>query len=349
MSSGWVGRSSRRSAGRWTCWGLAVALAAVLATGCAAQQPDTGSGTGDKEVATGGRLFSTADAETAKLGADVGPGVFPRTITHARGTARLEAKPTRVVVLDSGELDAVLSLGITPVGMANPNGQPPSYLADKIAGVAKVGDTNNLDLEAVAALHPDLILGSKLRVDQLYDPLSAIAPTVLSIRPGFPWKEDFLLVAASLGEETKATQVLNDYQKRADAVKASLSGGAPTISLVRFMPGRIRLYGNLSFIGVILKDVGLPRAPGQDFDELAQEVSTETINRADGDWIFYSSYGAPESTDQNAVVNGGLWSRLGAVQAGHVRPVDDEVWFRGLGPIGAMIVLDDLQKILATP
>lgn len=329
------------------CWGLAVALAAVLATGCAAQQPSSGSGTGNTEVATGGRLFSTADEETAKLGADVGPGVFPRTITHARGTTRLEVKPTRVVVLDSGELDDVLSLGVTPVGMANPNGQAPSYLADRIAGVTKVGDTNNLDLEAIAALHPDLIIGSKLRVDQLFDPLSAIAPTVFSIRPGYPWKENFLLVAAALGEETKATQVLNDYQTRADSVKASLSGGAPAISLVRFLPGRIRLYGNLSFIGVILRDVGLPRAPGQDFDELAQEVSTELINRAEGDWIFYSSYGPPEGTDQNAVVNGELWSRLGAVKAGHVRPVDDEVWFLGLGPSGAMIVLDDLQKILA--
>jgi iron complex transport system substrate-binding protein len=325
-----------------------VVVGAVLLglVACAAPQADPG--TGNADVATGGRLFGTADAETAKFKADVGPGVFPRTVTHARGTTTIPAAPARVAVLDSGELDSVLALGITPVAIAVPNRTVPSYLAAKVQGVPIVGDVGTINLEAVAAAKPDLILGSKLRVDQLYDPLSAIAPTVLSIRPGFPWKEDFLLVAASLGEETTATKVLNDYQQRADAVKASLSGGAPAISLVRFMPGRIRLYGNLSFIGVILKDVGLPRAPGQDFDELAQEVSTETINRADGDWIFYSSYGAPETTDQNAVVNGELWSRLGAVQAGHVRPVDDEVWFLGLGPIGAMIVLDDLQKFLAT-
>jgi iron complex transport system substrate-binding protein len=328
------------------CWGIVMALAAVLASGCASQEASSAGGTGNTDVATGGRLFSTADEATAKLGADVGPGVFPRTITHANGTARLEVKPTRVVVLDSGELDAVLSLGLTPVGMANPNRQPPTYLADRIAGVPNVGDVSDLDLEAIAVLRPDLILGSKLRVDQVYQQLNAIAPTVLSIRPGFPWKEDFLLVAAALGEETKGTEVLNEYQRRADAVKASLSGGAPTISLVRFMPGRIRLYGNLSFIGVILKDVGLPRAPGQDFDELAQEVSPEVINRADGDRIFYSSYGPPEATDQGAVVNGELWNRLAGVRSGHARAVDDEVWFLGLGPSGAMIVLDDLQKIL---
>ena len=53
--------------------------------------------------------------------------------------------------------------------------------------------------------------------------------------------------------------------------------GSPTISLVRFMSGKLRLYGNLSFIGVILKDVGLPRPAIQNIDELAVEVSPETI------------------------------------------------------------------------
>jgi iron complex transport system substrate-binding protein len=281
-----------------------VVVGAVLLglTACAAPQADPG--TGNADVATGGRLFGTADAETAKFKADVGPGVFPRTVTHARGTTTIPAAPTRVAVLDSGELDSVLALGITPVAIAVPNRTVPSYLADKVQGVPVVGDVGTINLEAVAAAKPDLILGSKLRVDQLYDKLAAIAPTVLSIRPGFPWKEDFLLV------------------------------------------GRIRLYGNLSMLGVVLADVGLRRPPAQDFPELAIEVSEERIDTADGDWIFYSSYGPPANTAQDAVVNGGLWAQLGAVKAGHVRQVDDEVWFLGLGPTGVMKVLDDLPRLL---
>jgi iron complex transport system substrate-binding protein len=34
------------------------------------------------------------------------------------------------------------------------------------------------------------------------------------------------------------------------------------------------------------------------------------------------------------------------VQRGTARPVDDEVWFLGLGPTGAFQVLDDLQEFL---
>lgn len=332
-----------------TGWGgsarvlAAVVVAAVALAGCGAGvRADAKSGNAD--VATGGRLFATADTETAKFGADVGPGIFPRTVTHSRGATKLAAKPTRVVVLDSGELDAVLSLGVTPVGSATLNNTYPKYLTT--TGITPVGDLNSLNLEAIAALKPDLILGSKLRADQLYDKLTAIAPTVFSIRPGFPWKEDFLLAAAALGEETKAVEVLNDYQRSADKVKAALPA-TTSISLVRFLPGKIRLYGNLSFIGVILKDVGLARPKIQDINELAVEVSPERITEANGDWIFYSSYGPPAGTNLDAVVNGQLWATVPAVKAGHAKAVDDEVWFLGLGPSGARLVLDDLQKILA--
>ncbi|MFF3228155.1 ABC transporter substrate-binding protein [Nocardia suismassiliense] len=337
---------------RWTKAVVAVAAAALLAA-CGTDPATTpasagDTGHGDKNVATGGALFATADTETAKLKADVGPGVFPRTVTQAMGQTRIEKKPERVIVLDSGELDDVLALGVTPVGMATTAGQQgvPSYLADRVQNIATVGPTNTLDLEKIASLKPDLILGSKLRVNDLYPQLSAIAPTVFSIRPGFPWKENFLLVGAALGAEEQATKLLNEYQTKANQVKSKLTG-APTISLVRFMSGNIRLYGKKSFIGVILADIGLPRPANQNVDELAVEVSKENIDQAAGDWIFYSSYGADVSPDQKAVTEGPIWRNMSAVKAGHAIAVDDEVWFLGLGPIGAMRVLDDLGKFLA--
>ncbi|MGH3370410.1 MAG: ABC transporter substrate-binding protein, partial [Nocardioidaceae bacterium] len=135
------------------------AFAVLVSCGSAETKPD--SGPGDADVATGGRLFGTADQKTAKLGSTAEAGVFPRTVEHALGEARLEKKPERVVVLDSGELDAVLSLGITPVGMGVNAGQEgvPAYLVDKATGIKEVGAISDLNLEAIAALKPDLILG----------------------------------------------------------------------------------------------------------------------------------------------------------------------------------------------
>ena len=337
--------STSRRAGVLAASAMTIAL---LATGCAAGGGDDSTDdAGKKDVATGGESFGTADEETAKLGSDAQPGEFPRTVTHANGTTEIEAKPKRVVVLDTGELDDVLSLGITPVGMVTTEGANPvpSYLADQVEGVETVGTINELDLEKIASLEPDLILGSQLRVDKLYEELDSIAPTVFSIRPGYPWKENFRLVGEALGMENEATGELEDYAREARELNDSVTGD-PTISLVRFMPQRLRLYANQSLIGVILKDAGFARPKKQDVDELAVEISPENLDMADGDYIFYTSYGAPESTGEETAIASGQWTGLDAVKDGNAIRVDDDVWFLGLGPTGADEILDDLDEHL---
>ncbi|MGO2863264.1 MAG: ABC transporter substrate-binding protein [Brevibacterium sp.] len=316
---------------------------ALLASGCAGGDDSGNGSSGNKDVATGGKSFGTADEETAKLGSGAEPGAFPRTVTHANGEAEIEEKPERVVVLDTGELDDVLSLGITPVGMVTTEGANPvpSYLEDRVEGVDTVGTINELDLEKIASLEPDLILGSQLRADKLYDELDAIAPTVFSIRPGFPWKENFLLVGEALGMEEETTSRLEDYASTAAELKDSVDGD-PTISLVRFMPDKLRLYANQSLIGVILGDAGLARPENQDVDELAVEISPENLDQADGDFIFYTSYGDPQATGEDKALTGSQWKGLDAVKDGKAIRVEDDVWFLGLGPIGAEQILADL-------
>lgn len=336
--------------------GISVLLATSLVVGCSSDDSDSNdSGSnrhGNTDVATGGNRFATADSETAKLGSDAADGVFPRTVVHSAGSTEIPAKPTRIVVLDSGELDGVLALGVTPVGAASAaadGGGQPAYLADRAKDIESVGTFKEPDLEKIAALDPDLILGSTLRVADFYDELSAIAPTVFSIRVGFPWKENFLLYGDAMGEEAKARDALNAYQDHVDEVRKTVldmvdgdESKIPTVSMVRFLSDRIRLYGNLSFIGVILKDVGLNRPANENIEELAAEVSPETINLAAGDWIFYASYG--DGTSEDAVVNGPLWAALPAVKAGQAHPVADDTWYQGLGPIGAEIVLDQMNE-----
>ncbi|GAB95619.1 iron complex transport system substrate-binding protein [Kineosphaera limosa] len=338
------------SRGRFPLVCASVALV-VAAAGCGApseQAAGGGNAPGNAEVAVGGSQFGAADAATAALGSDAADGVFPRTVKHANGSTEIAAQPKRVVVLDTGEMDAVISLGVTPVGiptMAGANSVP-SYLKDKVADAKQVGAVSELNLEAIAALKPDLILGSQLRADKVYTQLSAIAPTVFAIRPGFPWKENFALVGDSLGMEAQARQVMSSYEQKVTALNESVEGD-PTISLVRFMPGKLRLYANKSLIGVILKDAGLKRPANQDVDDLAVEISPENISQADADVIFYSSYGEPDATGETSVINGTQWQQMSAVKAGNAHRVDDDVWFLGLGPTGAGIIVDQLGGFLA--
>ena len=97
-----------------------------------------------------------------------------------------------------------------------------------------------------------------------------------------------------------------------------------------------------------LKDAGLTRPENQNIDELAAEISAENVEQADSDWIFYSSYGDPAATGEASVVGGAVWPRLGAVEAGQAKAVNDDVWFLGLGPTGAQLILKDLRGVLVS-
>jgi iron complex transport system substrate-binding protein len=108
------------------------------------------------------------------------------------GTTQVPAEPKRVVVLDTGELDTAITLGVTPVGAVRAPVEDGllDYLAEKTAGVELVGAIAEPNLEVIAGLKPDLILSSKVREEARYEALSRIAPTVFSETPS-KWKENF--------------------------------------------------------------------------------------------------------------------------------------------------------------
>ncbi|MGW0533001.1 ABC transporter substrate-binding protein [Streptomyces sp. NPDC003032] len=350
-------RPSRRGRRRGT---VAVALAVTAAlTLAACGSGDDGSarsdnGSGSKAVAQGGDDFAEAAEQTARMGTAAKPGEFPRTITHARGRTELKKRPQRVVVLDVGELDNVVSLGVKPVGYAPTEGDDgvPGYLKKAAGGPKDVGTINSLNLEAIANLEPDLILGSELRAAKLYPQLAKIAPTVFSIRPGFTWKENYLLNAAALDRTAKAKEELAAYGKRArrlgEEIGAAHGGKKPSITMLRYMPDRVRLYAKASFIGTILDDAGLPRPKNQQVNDLATEISPEKIDQADADWIFTGVYGDATKTGRSEAEKNPLWKKLGAVKEGQAKDVPDETWYLGLGVTAADSVLDDLRGYLAT-
>ena len=300
-------------------------LAAALALSLAA----CGSG---PDAATGDGTAAPAASST-------------RTVETARGPVEVPAEPERVVVLDTGELDSAVALGVVPVGAVRAPVQDGllGYLADDLDGVELVGEIDEPDLERIAALDPDLILGSELRVGQVYDQLSAIAPTVLTETVGVVWKENLLVHGAALGREEQAQELLDAYEARADEVGAAVDDST-TVSVVRFVPGEIRLYARASFLGTVLQDVGAARPAPQDVDEFAVTVSPEQVDKAAGDVVLVGTYGDPAETDRDAVLGGPLWERT--VAGSRVEQVSDDLFFLGIGVGAAQQVLDELERLL---
>lgn len=315
---------------------LSAALATTLLAACGSN--------GDAKPA--------ADAASSGAAATGSAAVFPRSVKHAAGTAEIKAQPKRVVVLDSGELDDVTLLGITPVGAVSPHmkteGGFPNYLKDKIKDTKDVGPMNEPNLELIASLKPDVILSSKVRHAKVYDKLNAIAPTVLAETTGFPWKENLALYAQALGKEAEAKKALSDYEARAaklgEAIKAKYNGTPPTASVVRFVAGPTRLYQKASFSGVVLKDAGLGRPASQDVDKAMLEVSAEQINQADADLVFVTVADDPTKTKQSEVQGTPVWQGLNAVKNNKVFNVPDETWMSGIGVQAADQMLLDIAK-----
>ena len=256
------------------------------------------------------------------------------------------------MVLDSGELDDVTLLGITPVGAVSPHlkseGGFPAYLKDKIGGTVDVGPMTEPNLELIISLKPDLILTSKVRHETIYSQLNAIAPTVMAETTGFPWKANLALYAQALGKEDAAKTAMSQYEARAaklgEAIKAKNGGKPPTVSVVRFVAGPTRLYQKSSFSGVVLNDVGLPRPAAQDVDQLMLEVSPEQIGKAEADLVFVTTSDDPSKTKETEVQGTAVWKDLPPVKENRVFTVPDETWMSGIGVQAADRMLLDIAQ-----
>ncbi|MEU4230391.1 iron-siderophore ABC transporter substrate-binding protein [Nonomuraea sp. NPDC026600] len=285
---------------------------------------------------------------TATTAQQAGP---TRTVTHAMGQTKVPMEPKRVVVLDTDKLDTMVSLGLAPVGAAQATESQswPKYLGTALSATKAVGTTQQPNIEAIMALKPDLILGTKFRQAAFYDKLSKIAPTVFTEKVGVTWKQNFLLDAEALGKKEQATGLLSAYETRAKQVGAKYA--KLKVSIVRFMPTEIRMYGPESFSGIVVGDAGIPRPEAQQLatqqDKRFGKLSQENIAQADADAVFYTAYGDAAAKSQASVTGGPLWKNLGAVKSGNAHNVDDEVWMLGIGVTAAGGILDDLDKYLA--
>ncbi|GAB4000445.1 iron-siderophore ABC transporter substrate-binding protein [Glycomyces albus] len=282
------------------------------------------------------------------------------TVDHAMASTEVPCTPQKVVTLGQGATDTVLALGVTPVGVVKPwTDDWYEYLPGEVEEATVVGTELEPDLEAIAALQPDVILGSKLRHEAVYDQLSQIAPTVFSETIGVAWKDNVSLWAEALCLADEGERILADYEARAQEVSDGLDDaglGDTEASMVRFMPDQVRIYLT-GFPGTVMRDAGLERPEAQRVDDWENseqliEISEERIPEMDGDVIFvmvsekwYSGSGSQETEENmDQWTSTDLWQQLSAVQNDRVHEVNESVWNLGGGIGAANAMLDDLEE-----
>lgn len=275
------------------------------------------------------------------------------SVTHSMGETQIEGEPKRIVILTNEGTEALLALGVKPVGAVKSWVGDPWYdhIKEQMENVEMVGTESEPNIEAIAALQPDLIIGNKMRQEKVYEQLSAIAPTVFSETLRGDWQENFKFYAKALNLEEKGQEVMSQYESRIQNLKEQLGEKLNMeVSMVRFMAGDVRIYHKDSFSGVILNQLGFARPESQDVDDFAEKgVTKERIPAMEGDILFYFTY---ETGDDKATsletewLNDPLFKKLSVVQKGNIYKVDDTIWNTAGGVLAANLMLDDIEKIL---
>lgn len=279
------------------------------------------------------------------------PFASARDVTHIMGTTSVPEAPVRIVALTNEATEDLLALGIVPVGAVRSANANPwfDHVAAQLADTTLVGEELAPDMETIAALEPDLIIGNKKRHEKIYDQLSAIAPTVFVENITGQWRENLAVYSGAIGKSAEGEALLADYQRRVEAIQSELGDRrAEKVGLVRFIAGQNYAYNNDSFSGSILRDIGFGRPAAQDKPGLAEPITKERIPDLDGDRLLYFSYETGDGLaleEEKAWLADPLWQALDAVKAGHVYGVSDTVWATAGGIMAAHLALDDIERI----
>lgn len=226
-----------------------VLLLAILGAVLAACQPAAEQGAGNTGSAAGGEGF-------------------PLVIEHKYGSTTISAKPQRVVSVGFSEQDSLLALGVIPVGIRDWYGDQPYAVwpwAQTALGDAKpaVLPATELNIEQIAALRPDLIVGiSSGMTPEEYRLLSNIAPTVAQpaeyVDFGTPWEVETRILGMATGNSAKADELVETIATRITQIKEThpqFQGKSAAVAFVYLnQPGayasqdpRARLLASLGF------------------------------------------------------------------------------------------------------
>ncbi|CCH86559.1 Putative iron uptake ABC transporter substrate-binding protein [Modestobacter italicus] len=247
--------------------------------------------------AVAGLTACGGDEEEAEASATAATdGAFPVSIENKFGTTEIEAEPQRVVTVGFNDEDFVLALGVTPVGVRELLGDydAPSrpWAQEQLDGaeLPTVGG-EEIDVEAVAALDPDLIIGVYSFMDQaVYDQLSGIAPTLAQTDEyadgATPWQEQTLLTGQALGKDDEAQQLVDDVEGRFDEATSenpSFAGTSIAVDLTGVGSGHY-LLGRDDLRTQFFSDLGFA------VPDTSTDVSQERLDLLEADVLAVNGY-----------------------------------------------------------
>lgn len=270
------------------------------------------------------------------------PVAFPMTLTDDAGReVTLVAEPQRIVSLAPSNTEIVCAIDACErlVGVTDFDDYPAEVVEiDKVVTMAQV------DVEAVVATEPDLVLaaGNELTPSAVIDQIADLGVPVLVLYPESldEISADIQLVGMAVGRDDEAAALIEDMATRVDAVEEAVADleRPRTFYEVSVFEGTIYTAGESSFLASLIETAGGEPITG---DALSTSIELEELVAADPELILlgdatYDSTITPESVAQRQG-----WEAMTAVGDGRVEVVTDDVVITRPGPR----IIDGLEAL----
>ncbi|MEV2238265.1 iron-siderophore ABC transporter substrate-binding protein [Micromonospora sp. NPDC049891] len=300
---------------------------------------------------------------TAEPAASTPAASGPVTVTDSRGKeVKLDAPATKVVGLEWGEVEMLVSLGVMPVGVADPKGYATWVSAAKLdAGVKDVGTRGEPSIDSIVALQPDLVVMEDDRGANVITQLEKYVPVIVTKGSDASdnlgrMRADLNMIAAAVGKTAEAEKLLADFDAAiADGKKKIADAGAagkPFAIADGWKEGStvsIRMFGEGALVSQIGIQLGLTNAWTGETDEAWGLGQTDVegltvLSSPDLHFFYNASDGADVFAD--GLNSNAIWKSLPFVKQGNLHRMPDGIWTFG-GPLSGKQYIDQLVNTYA--
>ena len=296
-----------------------------------------------------GRIFTIVVGSTMFLGAPRGASAGPQSMGHPQaphGRARvvtdeagrrvaLPAEVKRIVTLAPNLTETIYALGLEGrlAGDTDYCDTPPAAKSKP-----HVGSLLNPSIEAIVALHPDLVLATtSINRGETVDALGRLGIAVYTSdsRTVREMLDSIALMATLLGAEARGAALVTKLRARLDLLETRLADRPPVHVLFVVWEDPLITVGQNTFIADALRWAGAESVvlSNQNWPRL----SFEEVVRLEPDYILFSGPHTGSGTLPLADLRSRPgWKGLGAVRLGHVVSLSEEVARPSLGLIDAI-------------
>lgn len=277
------------------------------------------------------------------------------TIKTANGDVKVPTNPKKIVTLDLGAADTIRALGKESSIVGMPKKTLPAYLKNLPSSIKNVGSMKEPNMEAIAALKPDLIIASG-RTAQYVKKLKEIAPTVLFQTDNKDYwgytKKNILSLASIFGEDgtKKAKSELATLDKEIQTVVAANEKSNKNALAMMLNEGAISAFGAKSRFAFLYSTLKFKPTDAKIKESRhGQEVSFESIKQINPDIIFVLNRTLAIGGDNSAnkdLLNNSLIQETNAAKNKTIVNLTSDLWYlSGGGLESTKLMIEDVKNV----